>query len=673
MKAFALITGLLALIGTSVLAQVACEQTETDIVIKRHGKHVLTYNKTDTIPAGVDSKYARSGFIHPISTPSGRILTDGYPLPHHGHQHGLFFAWRKATFEGEELNFWEHGEATVRHDKVLEIINDQESAGFRVQLAHTNKAKTILHEIWTVRVHAATGHVDLTSEQTCATTSPITLNKFHYGAMAIRGSRQWFQDAHTSAGKGALKDEFVEPCTISTNEGLTQKDGNHSRPQWVCISGAIDGAPVALTFVPHPTNFRYPQHVRLHPSMPYFCFIPTVEEPFQIVPGEAWVSRYRIIAQDGQPDSAKLNEIQKAFAADSPPMVFPGNAWEKATPASQRIDSVKLQSAVDYLKANAPRDGVNELVIIRHGRLVHHGPDIDKMHGVWSCTKSFTSTVLGLLVEDEKCHLDTFAKDHVPEMAAAYPKVTLRHFTTMTSGYRAVGDEPRGSYLHGPSKTPFRPSPEPLYSPGSMYAYWDSAMNQFGNVLTQIAGEPIEALFKRRIANPIGMDPDQWNWGAFGEVNGITVNGGSGNSGKHIQISAREMARFGHLLVNRGKWNGKQLISPDWIDEATKVQVPAAQPLGHPASNIPGPGMYGLNWWVNGIKPDGNRKWPGAPAGTFAAMGHHNNLLFVIPEWKMVIVRLGLDETGKDGFKITDEIIAKFLTNVGEAIVDTNS
>ena len=318
MKAITIVATIFGLTCALGYARVVCEQSDEHIVITRNGKHVLTYNKIAVVPEGVDSKYARSGFIHPISTPSGRTLTDDYPLPHHSHQHGLFFGWRKATFEGEELNFWEVGDdgATVRHDTVLEIMNEETAAGFRVQLKHVKGVKTILNEIWTIRVHANTGFIDLTSEQACATQSSLTLESYHYGGMTIRGSRQWFQDAHVQAGKGATKNEFVELCTMITNEGLTQRDGNHSRPNWVCMAGPIDGAPVAITIVPHPTNFRHPQHVRLHPNMPYFCFIPTVEEGFQIKPGKAWVSRYRIVAQDGDPNPAKLNEIQKAFAVE---------------------------------------------------------------------------------------------------------------------------------------------------------------------------------------------------------------------------------------------------------------------------------------------------------------------------------------------------------------------
>ena len=143
--------------------------------------------------------------------------------------------------------------------------------------------------------------------------------------------------------------------------------------------------------------------------------------------------------------------------------VFPAQDWQQTTPESQGLDSARLQVAADYLRENAGPDGVNELMIVRHGYLVWQGSKIDKVHGVWSATKSFTSTVLGLLVDDGKATLDTRAKDFVPALAASCPEVTLRHFTTMTSGYRAKQDEPRGTYRHGPSPTPFDPCSTPLF------------------------------------------------------------------------------------------------------------------------------------------------------------------------------------------------------------------
>ena len=359
--------------------------------------------------------------------------------------------------------------------------------------------------------------------------------------------------------------------------------------------------------------------------------------------------------------------LHRAAIAASVTMVFPEEHWQETKPEAQSVDSTKLKAAVSYLKDNSGPDGIKELVIIRNGCMIWKGADIDKMHGVWSLTKSFTSTVLGLLIDDDKATLNTLAKNYVPSMVEVYPDITLQHFTTMTSGYYAVGDKSSGGYKHGPSRTPFKPAPKPLFKPpGSRYAYWDSAMNQFANVLTRIADEPIEDLFKKRIADPIGMDRAKWDWGDFGKIDGIVVNGGSGNSNKHIKISARELARFGHLFLNRGKWKNKQLISASWVDIATKAHVPAPIPL-ETLSGADGRGVYGYNWWVNGIKPNGKRYWPGAPLGTYAASGYNNNDMFVIPEWKMVIVRLGLDQRE---FGITGAIYNTFLEKVSQAITE---
>ena len=354
--------------------------------------------------------------------------------------------------------------------------------------------------------------------------------------------------------------------------------------------------------------------------------------------------------------------------ADAERMAFPGKEWLQMSSESQGVNSKKLDSAIQYLAKNSGKDSVKELVIVRNGYIIWKGKEIDKVHGVWSLTKSFTSTVLGLVVDDGKVTLDTLARNYIPGMAETYPTVRLRHFTTMTSGYYAVGDEPRGNYKHGPSLTPFKPGNTPLFTPpGSKYAYWDSAMNQFANVLTRIAGEPIEKLFKQKIADPIKMNRSKWDWGDSGKVHGIVVNGGSGNNNKHIFISARELARLGHLFLNHGKWNGKQLISAAWINEATRSHVPASIPLAQ-NSGADGRGVYGYNWWTNGIKPDGKRKWPGSPPGTYSASGYNNNDMFIIPEWNMVIVRLGLDQ---NEFKMTDEIYSTFLQKIGRSISNT--
>jgi len=348
-----------------------------------------------------------------------------------------------------------------------------------------------------------------------------------------------------------------------------------------------------------------------------------------------------------------------------PTIEFPGPKWTVVTPASQGIDEGKLNQAIRYLKSHSGSDGVSELVLVRNGQLIWHGDNIDHQHGVWSMTKSFVSTTLGLLIEDGKCTLNTKASQYVPALNPTFRDITLRHFTTMTSGYQAADDDRPGSYRHGPSRTPFQPAPQALFPAGSSYAYWDSAMNQFAHTLTRIANEPLDQLFKRRIADPIGMDPQSWHWGDFGERDGLKINGGAGNNNNHIFVTAREAARLGLLILNQGNWNGKQLISSDWIREATAMHVRTSMNWAHPESGIDGRGYYGYNWWRNGIGADGSRKWPGAPPSTFAASGYNNNDLFVIPKWNMVIVRLGLDESDH---KISDDEYGEFIRLVGESL-----
>ena len=119
------------------------------------------------------------------------------------------------------------------------------------------------------------------------------------------------------------------------------------------------------------------------------------------------------------------------------------------------------------------------------------------------------------------------------------------------------------------------------------------------------------------------------------------------------------------MFLNKGNWDGKQLISKEWIEMATSVQVPASIPVADTDRNdVVGPGCYGFNWWINGRKADGKMKLPGAPEGCYFASGHNNNKCIVIPQWNMVIVRMGEDGHPDD----KDVVYGTFLKLIGEAI-----
>ena len=159
------------------------------------------------------------------------------------------------------------------------------------------------------------------------------------------------------------------------------------------------------------------------------------------------------------------------------------------------------------------------------------------------------------------------------------------------------------------------------------------------------------------------MDPTEWRWGDFGEENGIRVNGGSGNNNRHIFISSRQIARLGLLFLHRGNWNGRQLISADWVEQATSPQVPATASGGRRGRTS----NYGFNWWVNRRGGD-ELAWPELPKGAFAAQGAMNNRLYVVPEWNLVVARLALE---KNNQRIGSDVWNGLVQGIGASLPES--
>ena len=106
-------------------------------------------------------------------------------------------------------------------------------------------------------------------------------------------------------------------------------------------------------------------------------------------------------------------------------VVFPGERWQTATLESQGVDATKLCDALDYLHANSDGIGTDETVIIRNGYLIWQGPDANNVHEIYSCTKTFTSTVLGLLATDGVVSVDDCAVEHLPQLNRYLPPISI--------------------------------------------------------------------------------------------------------------------------------------------------------------------------------------------------------------------------------------------------------
>jgi PKD repeat protein len=113
-----------------------------------------------------------------------------------------------------------------------------------------------------------------------------------------------------------------------------------------------------------------------------------------------------------------------------------------------------------------------------------------------------------------------------------------------------------------------------------------------------------------------------------------------------------------------------QLISANWIDQATQNQVPTDIPVADTyRSDADNRGTYGYHWGVNGIRPDGTRRMPESPPKTYYTAGYNDNYLFIVPEWKMVFVRLGLDKTINDSRQVFND----FFRIIGEGITSSGT
>ena len=290
----------LVLIASANAADPVTAQREgKQIIFRAGGREIARYQaEPGELPrADIKEAFRRGGYLHPLHTPSGKLVTDDFP-PNHVHHHGVWAPWTKTKFEGREPDFWNMGEGKGRVEFVAagDVWTKDGSAGF--QATHrfvdllAQPAKTALDETWKIAVSTAADGtprniIDLTSTQTCATTAPLILPKYHYGGLGFRGHRAW---------------DGAPNCRVLTSEGITDRiAANETRGKWCWIGGTVDGATAGVTILCHPENFRFPQPIRIHPSEPFFCFAPQQLGEMSIEPGKPYISHYRIVITDGEP------------------------------------------------------------------------------------------------------------------------------------------------------------------------------------------------------------------------------------------------------------------------------------------------------------------------------------------------------------------------------------
>lgn len=273
------------------------------VVVQKGKKNMFIYRIAELMPpADSPGLYKRSGFIHPLYTPDGLVVTDAFPS-NHAHQHALFHAWTHTRFKNHHVDFWNQHklEGTVGDAK---LISTKTGAVYSEMVTRQNyislKDGVILSEVWVFRIYnTKNNHLfDLSIRQENITNDTLFLDQYIYGGMAFRGSAQW--DPHN-------KSLFKQKWNVLTSEGIRDTAANNSAAKWVSVSGLIDSKPAAATVIGRSSNFRYPQKIRVHPDMPYWVFSPVIDKGFIIPPSGTYTAGYRYLITNQQPSSEMIH------------------------------------------------------------------------------------------------------------------------------------------------------------------------------------------------------------------------------------------------------------------------------------------------------------------------------------------------------------------------------
>ena len=254
-----------------------------------------------------------------------------------------------------------------------------------------------------------------------------------------------------------------------------------------------------------------------------------------------------------------------------------------------------------------PRGALNG-IIIKNGYVVAEWGETTRVDMTFSVTKSFLSTVVGLMWQKGLIRDVTDpVRDYMPPTAALFEgphnsKITWEHLLRQTSDWQGTlwgkpdwADRPEGQT---PADWPNRK----LSEPGTRYKYNDARVNVLALAALQVLRRPLPEFLRDEIMEPIGAS-STWRWHGY-ENSWIDLDGrrvqsmtGGGHWGGGMFISARDMARFGYLFLRNGKWKDRQIVSQKWIDMA-RSPGPANDGYGY------------MNWFLNsGAKP----AFPSAP------------------------------------------------------------
>jgi CubicO group peptidase (beta-lactamase class C family) len=237
----------------------------------------------------------------------------------------------------------------------------------------------------------------------------------------------------------------------------------------------------------------------------------------------------------------------------------------RSNPEEQGVDSAALLGFVEA--ADKKIDSLHSFMLLRHGQVIAegwwapYGPQ--SPHSLFSLSKSFTSTAIGLAIAEGKLSLNDEILKFFPDEAPAKPSANLKAMRVSDLLRMSTGQqtEPPRTAKESWAKT-FLAHPVP-FKPGTHFLYNTSATYMLSAIVQKATGQTVLDYLKPRLFEPLGIERPTWE----ASPQGITV-GGYG-----LSIRTEDIVRFGQLYLQKGKWQGKQLVPASWIEAATARQT----------------------------------------------------------------------------------------------------
>ena len=305
---------------------------------------------------------------------------------------------------------------------------------------------------------------------------------------------------------------------------------------------------------------------------------------------------------------------------------WPTQEWQVTTPEKQDVDSTTLDRITSYVQDSGLE--VNSVIVIRHGYIVYEkyfrAPwNKDRIHNIYSCTKSVMGSLVGIAVQQGKIKslndkmLHYFSNRTIQNLDERKKSITLLNLMTMKGGF----DWAERTYPYSDPRNPWIQAlrsndtiqfvlDRPMATqPGTVWAYNGGYSQIFSAIVTDKTGMNTMDFAKKNLFGPLGITKFIWR----------TDRQGLYDAGGGLSMTPRDMAKYGYLIMNKGMWDGKQIIPADFVAESIKTQTTFNANSG-----------YGYeSWWT--IPLD----------GYYYAAGIRGQRIYVMEKQDMMVVTTG--------------------------------